>query len=74
MILNIQRFVRAELLVCRRDHCLDGRSKTLGQVCAGPQMSLSLCGLQTEFMAVMGMVDFDKTALGERESLGRSSM
>lgn len=60
--------------MCRSDHSLDGGSKAAGQVRTGAQMSLSLCGLQTEVVTVVGMVHLNETALGEGESLSRCSV
>ena len=55
----------------RSDHSLDGGSKARGQVSTGAQVSLSLCGLEAEVVAVVGMVHLNETALGEGESLSR---
>ena len=60
--------------MCRSDHSLDGGSKAGRQVSTGAQVSLSLCGLQAEVVAVVGMVHLDETALGEGESLSRCSV
>jgi hypothetical protein len=63
-----------KLLVCRSNHSLDSGSKAGRQVGTGAEMSLSLCGLQTEVMTVVGMVHLNETALGEGESLSRCSV
>ena len=60
--------------MCRSDESLDSGSKAGRQVCASAQMSLSLCGLDAEVVAVVGMVHLNETALGEGESLSRCSV
>ena len=41
---------------------------------AGAKMSLALLGLKSEIVAMVGMVDFYFSALGERKSLSGSAM
>ena len=41
---------------------------------AGAKMSLTLLGLKSEIVAMVGMVDLYFSALGERESLSGSAM
>jgi hypothetical protein len=60
--------------MCRSDHSLDRRSKAGREIRTGAEVSLSLCGLQTEVVTVVGMVHLNETALGEGESLSRCSV
>lgn len=41
---------------------------------AGAKMSFTLLGLESEIVAMVGMVDFYFSALGKRKSLGGSAM